>query len=177
MDPITTAAIIKGLGDALGAAFGPRPQKHLPYGGRVSAQSTLEQANDLTSNLFGRLANQGPVRLRSSFAQPVPGLSGVDPAYNDRSLLDAAHPFDSPDGGFFPSTNLGGRTPPPGSTPTGQSMPRDAAAPAASAPARLDYNGMPTTGTPTEVPRGLDARTQAAISLVLNHSGRQAPTY
>jgi hypothetical protein len=161
-----------GIGQSLMA---PNPQQLESFSGSgptTDPESLLDmgtRAITTYGNAIIDRANQ-PITLRSSYVQPVPGTTGVDPGYTDRSLLTAPganlpHLFpDFPVGKGLAATGFSHfRQRPPGAETTGQAMPRPGGPipkgtprdqvgeimAGRGVPARTPPAGAPTTGTAT----------------------------
>lgn len=109
-----TAAIISSLIGAGGAGLAAGLsdsgiQEKRPFTGAADPQNILSQLMGRSNTMFSGLAKNlaEPVTLRTSYAQPVPGLSGVDPAFLDQGLLS----LPGLDLGFNPPKPPGGATP------------------------------------------------------------------
>lgn len=86
-----------GIQGGLGFASGLFSHPNVPTGfsGQASNGVHLDPREILGNSLSNLYSSAGalqdkmsqPVNLKNSYAQPVQGLSGVDPAYRDRSLL------------------------------------------------------------------------------------------
>ena len=96
MDPVLMSKLLSsGLGLMGGLIGGPDQQERRPFNGmssngqRLSPSELLGNSLSMLYSTAGMMQDQysKPINLRTAYAQPVPGLSGVDPAYTDRSLL------------------------------------------------------------------------------------------
>jgi hypothetical protein len=132
-----------------------------------------------------------PIRLTSSYAQPVPGTTGVDPAYEDRSLLEVPG-LDLPElfpnlgdvwnvetmnpfGPGGPLSRGGTRRRPPDAPIVGRAVPRPGSAPRGflGNPNPADAASAADVGTgivapPTETPQpsaGLQRRMPSSSSI------------
>lgn len=129
----TIVSVAGGLGSALMSGDPEQLQSFSGTGPTTDPESLLDMGTRAITTYGNSLidrANQ-PVTLRSSYVQPVPGTTGVDPGYTDRSLLTAPganlpHLFpDFPVSGGLAATGLSHfRQRPPGAETIGQAKRR-----------------------------------------------------
>lgn len=168
-NPVVLGSIISGLGSLFGGMFGgdSGQERESFKGTAVDPERLLSEGMGATRSLFSALSNKAnaPRRLDSAYAQPVPGLSGTDPAYKDRSLLDLQPlnlGFSLPPG----QTDATGRQPRQG-TPKGPAVvgqqPWLGGPPPGTPASRIPFMGQSDPGQQNPMQ---DPRLRAALSLV-----------